>query len=137
MQGISPYPVIMGGNTRCESLRNALECVDTPFVLVSDVARWNVIETVVRELLECMEREMKCEHGARCVVPYLPVADTSFYDASLESMAKSTASQNTESKNTQSSAPQAHVLDSHKSQYLTREYLKLIQTPQLSHTHCL
>ncbi len=89
-----PCNIVQGGNTRTQSLRNALQCVDTPFVLVSDVARWNTLEG----LLDMMENEINQDSTIDCVVPFLRVADTTFYQGD----------------------------------YLKREDIKLIQTPQLS-----
>lgn len=74
MKDISPYKVVKGGKTRMQSLCNALEYVDTTFVLVSDVARWNSVECVVDSIFEAMEADVDC------VAPYLEVADTSFYE---------------------------------------------------------
>lgn len=74
MQSISPYKVLQGGDTRAKSLRNALEYVDTPLVLVSDVARWNSIESVIRAMFGALSENVAC------VVPYMNVADTTFYE---------------------------------------------------------
>ena len=64
---------VEGGTSRQASLNNALEAVDTPLVLVSDVARPCVDETVCKTLLSAVER-------ADCTVPTLPVPDTVWYD---------------------------------------------------------
>ncbi|MCX2717665.1 bifunctional 2-C-methyl-D-erythritol 4-phosphate cytidylyltransferase/2-C-methyl-D-erythritol 2,4-cyclodiphosphate synthase [Helicobacter sp. MIT 21-1697] len=92
MQNISPYKVVQGGQTRCQSLRNALKYIDTPLVLVSDVARWDSSDSVIKAMLATLDENVAC------VVPFVGVADTSFYEG----------------------------------EYLKRENIKLIQTPQLS-----
>ncbi len=66
------YTVVSGGDSRQESLKNALDDVQTPYVLVTDVARACVPETMVERLLH--------EKGkADIIVPYLPVSDTVVY----------------------------------------------------------
>lgn len=74
MEQISPFPVIKGGDTRAQSLRNALECVDAEFVLVSDVARWCIDVAVCERLLACLENP-----DFACAVPFVSVPDTTFY----------------------------------------------------------
>ena len=61
-----------GGNTRQESLQNALLHVDTPFVLVSDVARVCISN-------EMLERIIKEKGDSDIVVPCLDVNDTVTY----------------------------------------------------------
>ncbi|HIV49056.1 bifunctional 2-C-methyl-D-erythritol 4-phosphate cytidylyltransferase/2-C-methyl-D-erythritol 2,4-cyclodiphosphate synthase [uncultured Helicobacter sp.] len=98
MQCVSPFPVVKGGDTRAQSLRNALECVDAEFVFVSDVARWYVDRAVCERLFACLENP-----DFACAVPFVSVPDTTFYQG----------------------------------EYLVREDIKRIQTPQLSHTQTL
>ncbi|WP_456451773.1 bifunctional 2-C-methyl-D-erythritol 4-phosphate cytidylyltransferase/2-C-methyl-D-erythritol 2,4-cyclodiphosphate synthase [Hydrogenimonas sp.] len=64
---------VAGGPSRQASLKNALEAVKTPLVLVSDVARPCVDKTICKTLLAAVER-------ADCAVPTLPVPDTVWYD---------------------------------------------------------
>ena len=64
---------VTGGPSRQASLKNALEEVETPLVLVSDVARPCVDRSVCKTLLAAVER-------ADCAVPTLPVPDTVWYD---------------------------------------------------------
>ena len=64
--------IVKGGKTRQESLKNALLHVNTPYVLVSDVAR------------VCIEKEMLLriidkKDEADIVVPYIDVSDTVVY----------------------------------------------------------
>ena len=87
---------IKGGKTRQESLQNALKLVDTPFVLVSDVARV-CIDT------DMLKRVVNAKNMGDIVVPYLSVSDTVVY----------------------------------KNETISREDVKLIQTPQLSKTKIL
>lgn len=97
MTDMSPYQVVQGGDSRTQSLRNALEYVDTPFVLVSDVARWNAQDSVLGALFAKLG---EIDENTACIVPYIKVSDTSFYNG----------------------------------EYLNRDEIKLIQTPQLSRT---
>lgn len=63
---------VQGGKTRQKSLQNALLHVDTPFVLVSDVARVCISN-------DMLERIMKEKENSDIVVPYLDVSDTVVY----------------------------------------------------------
>ncbi|WP_456431752.1 bifunctional 2-C-methyl-D-erythritol 4-phosphate cytidylyltransferase/2-C-methyl-D-erythritol 2,4-cyclodiphosphate synthase [Nitratifractor sp.] len=63
-----------GGASRQESLRNALAQVQTPYVLVSDVARC----CVERELFD---RIVAPKGAADCVVPAIRAVDTVYLDA--------------------------------------------------------
>lgn len=61
--------VVLGGNTREDSLRNALEATTGDYLLVSDVARCCVsLDLIKRVIAEC--------GTADCVVPVLGVVDT-------------------------------------------------------------
>jgi len=72
MKNYSSFLIVEGGETRAQSLINALKCVDTPYVLVSDTARACVPEGVVQRVLE--------QKGlSECVVPYIKVSDTTLY----------------------------------------------------------
>lgn len=64
---------VAGGNTRQQSMKNALEHVTTPYVMFSDVARSCVPKNVIDALIE--------EKGnADCIVPYINVSDTVVYE---------------------------------------------------------
>lgn len=76
MRDMGFFDIVQGGDTRANSLRNALKFVDTPFVLVSDVARWNSVESVIEAMFLLMREDSQID----CVVPFLSVADTSFYE---------------------------------------------------------
>lgn len=73
MRLYTSYTVVEGGNTRQQSLQNALEHVTTTHVLVSDVARACVNSVMIERILA-----LKTE--ADCIVPYLPATDTIVYD---------------------------------------------------------
>ncbi len=64
---------VTGGASRQASLALGLEAVETPLVLVSDVARPCVDEAICRTLVAAVER-------ADCAVPTLPVPDTVWYE---------------------------------------------------------
>ncbi|ANE35501.1 bifunctional 2-C-methyl-D-erythritol 4-phosphate cytidylyltransferase / 2-C-methyl-D-erythritol 2,4-cyclodiphosphate synthase protein [Campylobacter iguaniorum] len=87
------FKFIEGGNTRQESLKNALAHVNSEFVMVSDIARPNVPKELVAKLFESA-------NNADCVVPALKVCDTTLF----------------------------------QNDYINRDDIKLIQTPQLSRT---
>ena len=61
-----------GGNSRQESMNNALKEVTTTHVLISDVARACIPELVVQTLLDSKK-------DADCIVPFLSVSDTVVY----------------------------------------------------------
>lgn len=67
--------IVQGGDTRWDSLCRALTHCRNDFVLVSDAARPCVPEEVITRVL--------MQKGKDCVVPSLPVHDTSYYGDSL------------------------------------------------------
>ena len=69
MKRFCDYEIVEGGNTRQSSLYNALLQVDTKYVLVSDVARANISQNVVLELVNNIENYDN-------ITPYLDVCDT-------------------------------------------------------------
>lgn len=73
MAAYGEYKFVAGGNTRQESLKNALASVTTPYVLVSDVARACIPTSLLERILE--------KKGvAESVVPYIDVSDTVVYE---------------------------------------------------------
>jgi 2-C-methyl-D-erythritol 4-phosphate cytidylyltransferase/2-C-methyl-D-erythritol 2,4-cyclodiphosphate synthase len=72
MQSMCEYTVIAGGETRQDSLRNALEYVATSHVLVSDAARSCISANLI-------ERLLTHRYEADCIVPALNVSDTVVY----------------------------------------------------------
>ena len=73
MKRFANYTFTEGGESRQASLQNALASVDSPLVLVSDVAR----ACVKREICEALLRAIET---ADCAVPALPVSDTVYYE---------------------------------------------------------
>ena len=67
------YEIVTGGNTRQESLKNALEKIESEYVIVSDIARACVEKETILKLMEKKEQ-------ADVVVPYINVSDTVVYD---------------------------------------------------------
>lgn len=66
------YTFVAGGASRQESLQNALEHVESPFVLVNDVARACINTSLLNHIIA-----QKGE--ADSIVPFLPVRDTIVY----------------------------------------------------------
>lgn len=73
MKNFADYTYIEGGNSRQASLQNALEHVQTEYVLVSDIARCCVPVEMITRILSVKEK-------ASCIVPTLKVADTLYLD---------------------------------------------------------
>lgn len=74
MEGFCDYKVIEGGETRQQSLKNALETVTTPYVLVSDIARACIDRALIETLIDAKEL-------ADVLVPALSMQDTVVYDS--------------------------------------------------------
>jgi len=87
---------IQGGSTRQDSLKNALNHISSDYVMVSDIARIDIPDVLIKRLI-------KDANLADCIVPALKVSDTVAYG----------------------------------SEYINRDELKRIQTPQLSKTNIL
>ena len=64
---------VKGGDSRQKSILNCLEFVTTKFVMISDVARACIPQSVIKNLLD--EKE-----NADCIVPALNVTDTVIYE---------------------------------------------------------
>ena len=73
MKNYAEYLFVAGGATRQQSLTNALKHVDTPYLLVSDVARACVNEDLLERIIEQISLY-------DCVVPYLNITDTIVYE---------------------------------------------------------
>lgn len=69
MSNFAEYHFIQGGDSRQESLKNAIKVVDTPYVLVSDIARCCLD-------IEMIKRVILARKNNACVVPTLKVVDT-------------------------------------------------------------
>jgi len=68
-QNFTDVEVVVGGNNRQESIKQAVENVDTEFVVISDIARCIIPKDMVNRLIEN-------RYSGDVVVPYLPVTDT-------------------------------------------------------------
>lgn len=75
MRKMCQYTIIEGGKSRCESLQNALIEVDSEYVLVNDVARFDVPKEIVENLFSTM-----LEYSCDCVAPKVGISDTILYD---------------------------------------------------------
>lgn len=73
MENFANYLFCSGGESRQESLKNALEHVDSEFVMVSDIAR-------VCASKEIISRLIASKGCADIIVPTLRISDTAFYD---------------------------------------------------------
>lgn len=73
MRNFASYTYVQGGNSRQESLNNALQEVNTEYVMVSDIARCCVPSEMIQRILDAKEE-------ASCIVPVLPVTDTLYLD---------------------------------------------------------
>lgn len=69
MKNFASYTYVTGGDSRQASLCNALTHVTSQYVLVSDIARCCVPDTMIQRILNAREK-------ASCIVPVLPVTDT-------------------------------------------------------------
>ena len=67
------YNFVQGGETRQESIKNALEDVSSEHVMITDVARACIPEDVISNLIKQKEK-------ADCIVPVLNVSDTVIYN---------------------------------------------------------
>lgn len=156
MKRFCDYEIVCGGNTRQKSLENALRCVDSEFVAVSDAARFGVDFEVLDRLFAVDLDTIDC------VIPVLSVADTIFMESESEnspSLAESFAfdspslaevqsyfspsladgargwvkSQNSSESNCDSPKSSANLVR----KYLNRNAIKLVQTPQISRVSVL
>ena len=72
MSNFANYKFVEGGDSRQASLKNALEHVSTPFVLVSDIARCCLDKEMIKNVILAKKNKS-------CVVPTLKVVDTIYY----------------------------------------------------------
>lgn len=72
MNNYTDFKVVSGGETRQESLRNALKHVTSEHVLVNDIARPCIDPLFIKTIIAHKNR-------ADCIVPYLSVSDTVVY----------------------------------------------------------
>ena len=74
MKHFASYTYIVGGNSRQNSLKNALKNVSSKYVLVSDIARCCVPADMITRILDAKDK-------ASCVVPTLAVIDTLYLNS--------------------------------------------------------
>ncbi len=67
------FEFVAGGSTRQESIKNALQKVTTPYVMISDVARSCIPKEVFIRLIEAKQ-------DGSCIVPMLQVSDTVVFE---------------------------------------------------------
>lgn len=67
------FSFVEGSTTRQKSLKNALEKVDSEFVLVSDIARPCIDKDFLKSIISMAS-------DADCIVPYIGVSDTIVYE---------------------------------------------------------
>ncbi len=72
MKKFADYEFVEGGDTRQESLLNAINKVDTNYVLVSDIARACIKKEFIEKIVSFLNK-------ADCVAPYINVSDTVVY----------------------------------------------------------
>lgn len=90
MQKFCSYTIVVGGDSRQESLQNAMQCVNSEWVLVSDVARAGVV-AVGRNIITALIAtglDSSLESRVDCVAPILEVPDTSIYDGTYVDRSK-------------------------------------------------
>ncbi len=66
------FDIVVGGDTRQNSINNAIKHINTKYVMISDMARCCVPQKIVKNLLKNRQK-------AHCVVPVLDVCDTVVY----------------------------------------------------------
>ncbi|CAA6818948.1 MAG: 2-C-methyl-D-erythritol 4-phosphate cytidylyltransferase (EC / 2-C-methyl-D-erythritol 2,4-cyclodiphosphate synthase (EC [uncultured Sulfurovum sp.] len=75
MSNFITHDFVEGGNSRQQSLKNALKEVKTPYVLVSDIARCCLDEAMIK-------RVISAKKNRSCVVPTLKMVDTLYFENS-------------------------------------------------------
>jgi 2-C-methyl-D-erythritol 4-phosphate cytidylyltransferase/2-C-methyl-D-erythritol 2,4-cyclodiphosphate synthase len=75
MKNFADFEFVEGGNTRQQSLKNALSVVSTHYVMVSDIARCCIPESMIRRIYDAREK-------SSCVVPTLKATDTLYMNNS-------------------------------------------------------
>ena len=73
MQGYADFTFVAGGNSRQESLKNALHEVSSEYVLVSDIARACISDDLLQRIIDK-------KGSSDSIVPYLKVTDTIVYE---------------------------------------------------------
>ena len=73
MKNFANYTFVVGGDSREESIQNALACVDSEYVIINDVARCCVDSDIFNKLIDAKKPNS-------CVVPAIKVSDTVYYE---------------------------------------------------------
>ncbi len=73
MQKFGDFTFTKGGNSRQESIQNALEKVDSKYVMISDVARACIKKNTILELIKRREKEA-------CITPTIKISDTIYFE---------------------------------------------------------
>jgi len=73
MSNFAEYNFVEGGDSRQQSLKNALKEVTTPYVLVSDIARCCLDAAMINRVISAKKKR-------KCVVPILKVVDTLYFE---------------------------------------------------------
>ena len=116
MRRFCDYEIVRGGDSRQKSLENALKCVDSEFVAVSDAGRF-CLDFEVLDNLFAVDLDK-----SDCVIPTLSVADTIFMEGeSLGELKRESFGESLRKLKCES-----------KKIYLNRNAIKLVQTPQIS-----
>lgn len=66
------YNIVAGGKTRQESLKNALECVETTHIMATDIARCCISSDLIERLIQNID-------NGDVIVPTLDIVDTVVY----------------------------------------------------------
>ncbi len=77
MRQFADFTYVTGGNTRQNSVQNALVKVETKYVLISDIARCCTDMQITKQIIEQKEQ-------ASCIVPSLQATDTIFLNNTPE-----------------------------------------------------
>lgn len=73
MKKFADFEFVEGGNSRQESLKNAIEKIKTSYVLVSDIARACIKKEFIKEIVSYINK-------ADSIAPYIKVSDTVVYN---------------------------------------------------------
>lgn len=67
------FKFVQGGESRQESISNALKIIDSEYIMITDVARSCIPQEVILDLINNKEK-------ASCIVPIINVTDTVIYE---------------------------------------------------------
>lgn len=75
MQNFTNTKIVCGGETRTKSILNALQEVKTPYVLINDIARWNIQKKIICNLFQTLYQNP----NASCIAPAIEAIDTIYH----------------------------------------------------------